>query len=326
MARPREVRRPRTMRSRLMLEVASELVAGDVPGLEFHWPYHQVEIRLREQGGEDWRLAFYASDGPDSIDAVMRGAATFAICNPGAVLAMAVRGAGPFPEPLPLRAITVLPQFDQLGFGVASRTGLSTVADIGRERYPLRISLRGQRNHSLHLITSEVFRVHGFSLEEITEWGGEVRWDDAMPNEDARLGALARGEIDCLIDEAMPMWAQKAIQLGVDFLAIDEDHLQALEANGLRRVAITKEEFPGLRRDVWTVDFSGWPVFCRADLPDQLVRAFCVGLENRKDRIPWYGTGPFRTDLYCKSSREAPLDIPLHPAAERYWRELGYLP
>jgi hypothetical protein len=60
-------------------------------------------------------------------------------------------------------------------------------------------------------------------------------------------------------------------------------------------------------------------------LPDHIVRAFCIGLENRKDRIPWYGKGPFRTDLFCKSSREAPLDIPLHPAAEKFWRELGYL-
>src|SRR4051812_10590982 len=172
---PRAVRRPRTMRSRLMLEVASELVIGEVPGLEYEFPYHQVDIRLREQGGDEWRLNFYASDGPDSVDAVASGEATFAICNPGGVLAMAVRGTGPFKEPLPLRSIMVLPQFDQLGFGVLPRTGLRTVADIGKEKYPLKISLRGQRDHSVHLVTNEVFKVHGFSLDDIVEWGGEVR-------------------------------------------------------------------------------------------------------------------------------------------------------
>src|SRR5688572_26396694 len=193
MAIEREIRRPRTMRSRLMLEIASELCAGDVPGLDYHWPYHQVEIKLREQGGEDWRLCFYASDGPDSIDAVMSGQANFAICNPGGVLAMAVRGSSPFTEPLPLRAITVLPQFDQLGFGVLPRTGLTSVADIKREQYPLKISLRGQKDHSVHFITNEVFKVHGFTLEDIESWGGEVRWDEEMPNGDTRLGALGRG-------------------------------------------------------------------------------------------------------------------------------------
>ncbi len=325
MAIQRAVRRPRTMRSRLMLEIASELVAGEVPGLEGEWPFHQVEIKLREQGGEDWRLCFYASDGPDSVDAVMSGAATFAICNPGGVLAMAVRGKGPYSEPLPLRTIMVLPQFDQLGFGVAAKTGLATVADVKRERYPLNISLRGQRDHSVHLVTNEVFKVHGFTLDDIESWGGKIRYDEEMPNGDSRLGALERGEIDCLIDEGMPMWAAKSIDFGTRFLEIDEEHLRQLEAMGLRRQAITKDEWPKLERDVWSIDFSGWPVFCREDAPDSIVRAFCIGMENRKDRIPWYGTGPLRTDLLCKSSREGPLDVPLHRAAEQYWRELGYL-
>ncbi len=325
MAMERAARRPRTMRSRLMLEVASELVLGDVPGLDAEWPYHQVEVRLREQGGEDWRLAFYASDGPDSIDAVMSGKATFAICNPGGVLAMAVRGKGPFPKPLPLRAIMVLPQFDQLGFGVLERTGLTTIADIQKERYPLKISVRGQGDHSLHLVTDEVFRVHGFSLKDVISWGGEVRYDNEMPNGPSRLGALQRGEIDCVIDEAMPMWASRAVDFGTHFLEIDEVHLQELEAMGLPRVAITQEEWPKLKRDVWTISFSGWPVFCREDLADDVVTAFCVGLENRKDRIPWYGEGPLRLDLMCKDTREGPLAIPLHPAAEGFWRQRGYL-
>jgi hypothetical protein len=69
-----------------MLEVASELVAGEVPGLEEEWPYHQVDIRLREQGGNDWRLCFFASDGPNAVDSIMSGEASVAICNPGGVL------------------------------------------------------------------------------------------------------------------------------------------------------------------------------------------------------------------------------------------------
>lgn len=309
-----------------MLEVASELVIGEVPGLDKEWPYHQVDIRLREQGGEEWRLNFYASDGPDSVDAVMSGEATFAICNPGGVLAMAVRGAGPYEKPLPLRSIMVLPQFDQLGICVLGKTGLTTVADIGKERYPLKISLRGQRDHSVHMVTNEVLKVHGFSFDDVVSWGGEVRYDEEMPNGDTRLGALGRGEIDCLIDEGMPMFATQAVDFGAHFLEIDEPHLQQLEAMGLQRIAITRQEWPKLPRDVWTISFSGWPVFCREDLSDDIVTAFCVGLENRKDRIPWYGTGPLRLDILCKDSREGPLAIPLHPAAERFWRSRGYLP
>ncbi len=83
------------MRSRLMLEVASELVAAD------EWPERQVTVHFRPQGDDAWRLCFFASDAPNAVDAIVRGAADVAICNPGGVLAMALRGAGPFREPVP---------------------------------------------------------------------------------------------------------------------------------------------------------------------------------------------------------------------------------
>ena len=93
----------------------------------------------------------------------------------------------------------------------------------------------------------------------------------------------------------------------------------------MRRLIIPKQEYPRLERDVPTVDFSGWPVFCLESTPDERVRAFCAGLEARKDRIPWYGEGPLPLHLMCRDTDEGPLTIPLHPAAERFWREQGYL-
>ena len=109
---PAVIRYPVVMRSRLMLEVASELVAAE------EWLDKQVMIYFRAQGAESWRIRFFASDAPNSVDAVASGEADFAICNPGGVLAMAVRGKGPYAKPIPLRAIMVLPQFDQFGFGI----------------------------------------------------------------------------------------------------------------------------------------------------------------------------------------------------------------
>ena len=96
---------------------------------------------------------------------------------------------------------------------------------------------------------------------------------------------------------------------------------------GLPRVAITKDEFLTIpEEDVWTIDFSGSPVFTRADAADGIVTPFCAALEARKDRIPWYRKGPIPLDLMCKSTKEGPLPIPFHPAAERFWRDCGYLP
>lgn len=316
---PRVIRTPVVMRSRLMLEVASELVAAD------EWPDRQVNIHFRPQGDESWRLCFFASDAPNAVDAVASRQADIAICNPGGVLGMALKGAGPFKQPIPLRAIMVLPQFDQFGMAVTAKSGFTSLAQIRDQRYPLKVSLRGQRDHSVHLVAQQILSVYGFSFEDIESWGGQVRYDEEMPNGPNRIGALERGEIDALFDEAMPMFGQRALACGARFLPVDEPELQKLEAMGLPRVIIGRDEYPTLAQDVWTVDFSGWPVFTLASASDNLVTAFCQALENRKARIPWYGDGPMRLDLMCKSTREGPMTIPLHPAAERFWHAQGYI-
>ena len=310
---------PAIMRSRLMLETSSELVGAN------EWRDRQVMILMRPQGDDQWRIRFFASDAPNSIDAVASGEADIAICNPGGVLAMASRGRGPYKTPLPLRSIMVIPQFDQLGFAVTAKTGLKSLADLKRSRYPLKVSLRGQPDHSVHLVCNHVLSAYGMSLDDIVSWGGKVLYSEGLPNRPERLGAVERGELDAVWDEALPLFAPRAIELGMRFLAIDEPQLQALEADGLRRAAITDEEYPGLGETVWSLDFSGWPVFCLASAPDEMVYKFCAGLDARKARIPWLGDGPLPLERLCKDGKDGALYLPLHPGAERFWRERGYL-
>src|ERR1700722_5785226 len=314
--------RPVIMRTRLMLETVSELAAAN------EWRDKQVMILLRPQGDDKWRLRFFASDAPGSVDAIASGEADIAICNPGGVLGMALRGRGPYKTPLPLRALMVIPQLDQLGFAVTPQTGLKTLGDLKRTRYPLRVSLRGQPDHSVHLICNHVLSAFGMSLDDIVSWGGKVVYTEGMPNGPDRLGAVARGELDAVWDEALPRFAAEAIKLGMKFLPVDEPQLKALEADGLMRAAITDKEYPGLGPDVWSVDFSGWPVFCLESASEEMIYDFCSAVDSRRARIPWEESkgAPLPTEKLCKDSKEGPLYLPMHRGAEKYWRERGYLP
>lgn len=308
------------MRSRLMLEVASELVAqGD-------WPEKQVRIQMREQGNDEWTICLFGSDAPNAVNAVVRGEADIAILNPGGVLAMALKGTGPFKEPVPVRAIMVLPQFDQLGFAVMANTGLTSLGDIRDRRYPLKLSLRGQRDHSIHLMVNLVLSMYGFSLDDIVAWGGVVTYDEGLPMAPGRIGAARRGDVEAIWDEGIGGFVGPALELGMRFLPVDEPVLQQLEAMGIPRVPITRRQYPTLPvEEIWSVNFSGWPVFCLDRTPDRIVTAYCTALEARKDRIPWYGPGPMRLDLMVSNTPEAPVTIPFHPAAEAFWRKQGYL-
>jgi TRAP-type uncharacterized transport system substrate-binding protein len=308
-----------TIRSRLVLEVASEMVDQSA------WPNRQARVSLRPQGAENWVVNMIASDGPAAIEQVARGELQLAISNPAMYLALAARGTGPFKEPIPLRAITIIPSPDQLAFAVTDKTGVKSLHEIRERRLPLRVSLRGQKDHALHPVVDEVLAAAGFSLGDIMSWGGQVRYDDGLPMKDNRIGAMKRGEVDMIVDEAVRGWANAALDAGMRILPLDEIMLRGLESLGLRRAVMPVLRYPKLGKDLPTLDFSGFAVYTHADVPEAVVTSICAALEARKERIGWQEPGPLPLERMCRDTADGPLVIPLHPAAEKFWRDRGYL-
>jgi TRAP-type uncharacterized transport system substrate-binding protein len=310
---------PHTTRSRLMLEVASQLVNRK------DFPYLQARISLREQGAGEWPVTLFASDSPATIEEVADGRVQFGIINPSMILKLAALGNAPFKAAIPLRVIAVLPSLDAMLFAVNQETNLKSLRDVRARKFPLRLSLRAQSDHSLHVIVNHVLEAAGFSLEDIVSWGGQVRYDAGMAYGANRIGAMQRGEIDAIFDEGASAWGNMALELGMNFLSLDESMLKRLESLGLRRGLIQKKYFPKLAADVPTLDFSGWPIYTHRDTPDVMVADFCRALEESKERIPWAQQAPLPLAQMVRDTPEGHLEVPLHPAAERFWREHGYL-
>jgi TRAP-type uncharacterized transport system substrate-binding protein len=304
----------------LVLEVASELVQLRDK------PWRQAMVAIRPQGDEnDWSARLFASDTPGGIDAVLRGEADLAIVNPSGPLTLAYRGKGPWKEPQPVRVITVIPSYDQYMFAVAPDTGLEDFEQIGEMRVPLRVSVRGQRDHSVHFMLEHIMEAAGFSVAEFKSWGGRFVYQHGMPDVPERVRSYETGEVNANFDEAVGRGVPMAVKYGMRVLPLREATVRTLEGMGYRRGIIEAKAYPGLPADVLTVDFSGWPVFCHEQTPDDLVTAICAGLEARKDRIPYQGPPPLPLERMCYDTPDGPLDVPLHPAAERFWRERGYL-
>jgi hypothetical protein len=208
---------------------------------------------------------------------------------------------------------------------VTEKSGLKSLREIRERRAPLRLSLRGQRDHALHPVVDEVLAAAGFSLADVVSWGGQVRYDDGLPMKDNRFGAMQRGEVDMIVDEAVRGWANAALDAGMRILPLDESILNKMEALGLRRAVMPRSRYPKLPDDLPTLDFSGFAVYTHADVPDAVVTSICAALEARKERIGWQEPGPLPLDRMCRDSADGPLVIPLHAAAEKFWRERGYL-
>jgi TRAP-type uncharacterized transport system substrate-binding protein len=302
-----------------MLEVASELVG------EADWFQRQAKVSLREQGAAGWPLTMFAGDTPSAIDEVVEGRAQIAIVNPAEPLTLAYRGTGPFPEPLPVRVITVIPSEDQMAFAVTESSGIRSIEEIGARRFPLRMGMRAQRDHSSHWFVNQVFGAAGFSLDDVIAWGGEVQYLARIPQAPERIEAVRRGEVDAIFDEAVNRWLYPALDAGMRLLPLSGSLLGKLEAMGFRRGIVAQKDYPKLPEDVLSLDFSGWPVFTQTDAPDELIADFCAALEKRKHTIPWQGPGPLPLERMCLDAPDTPLHVPFHPAAERFWRQRGYL-
>jgi TRAP-type uncharacterized transport system substrate-binding protein len=243
-----------------------------------------------------------------------------AFVNPSALLTQAYRGVGLFKRPLPVRIIASYPSWDRFVFAIHPRAGIRSIADIKAKRYPLRVSVREDPTHSTLVLIEQAFALHGFTLKDIESWGGRLITCGG-PSDIRRLQPLARGEIDAVFDEGIKVWLNEALAAGLVPIELDEAEFVAMGKLGWRRVVLPKARFVQLAKDVHTLDFSGWPIYANASLPEQTAYDICAALAAREAEIPWE-KGSDGSALHMVTETDTtPMDVPLHPGAERWYRE-----
>jgi TRAP-type uncharacterized transport system substrate-binding protein len=72
---------------------------------------------------------------------------------------------------------------------------------------------------------------------------------------------------------------------------------------------------------VQVIDYSGWPLYTRASLPDEAAYAVCEAIANRDAEIPWESGSYIGVHTLGDDAELTPRDVPLHPGAERWYRE-----
>lgn len=280
-------------------------------------------IVIGSGSGETYRPWLRMSTGsPIVAHAVARGELEMAMVNPSGLLTQAYRGTGLFSEPLPVRILAVYPSWDRFVFMIHPRTGLKSVAEIKEKRYPLRLSIREDTTHSTRVLTDQALAAYGFSLSDIESWGGSFQLN-GPPGDKRRMKALHDGTIDAIFDEGIVQWFDEALAADMQPITLDEPIFRQMEAIGWRRVVIPAGRYPHLKSDHACLDYSGWPLYTRASLPDEDAYKVAEAIEARKDEIFWEssytGVGQLGRD-----TEATPMDVPLHPGAARWYREHGF--
>ena len=210
------------IRSRLVLEIASELVAGKDRSIRV------AEVRLRDLANEQPLQLSSLSTLRALLD-VADGRLDLAIANPSAALTLACLGKGPFSSPLPLRSIAVIPSADYYVFAVKRETGLARFEDIGAKQPPLRVLLRGVPDHFLHVMLEDICDAAGFKAKDIEAWGGALHKSGPHPlPDDEKFAAVAKGEADAMFDEVAAGWVDAPAEAGMTILPLGEETLRKL--------------------------------------------------------------------------------------------------
>ena len=262
---------------------------------------------------------------------VSTGALTFGITTPSVSARMALEGTGPFDRRYPgLRAIAAYPHVDYVVLAIDAGLGVSSLEELVERRVPLTL-VTGRRSSDgtadvLTFAIEEILRQYGASFSAIEGWGGRVVFGGPT-----HVGGLLMrdGRADALFHEAQmsPTWAEIAAARDVRILPIRDDVREhMLREYGFERAEIPAGHPSGATEATPTIDFSGWLLLCRDDLPAELAYAVARACDETREGV--------EDDQRGRDEIEIPIDprylfnrtaIPLHEGARAYAAEQGYV-
>jgi len=306
-------------------------IVGDWGNANFHAIAGWILAHLRWQSAPQSEFWIKTGTGyGDNLAALATREVDLAITTPYDVTPeWAIAGKHFFEgRPMPfLRSLGFLPQNDRLVFAIREDTGIKSFKDIREKKFPLKLATTSRTPENLMTwIVERILELHGIKIEE---WGGEWLGHD---HPRICIPQAIEGKANAVMNEAIvvPQWRELVAKVPMRFLAYEEEVLQVLEKKyGLRRATLPKG-YLGAPADIPCIDFSNWAILVRDDMDEGLAyRITSIMVEQRgelegryKHLPPEISPMTYPIDPYTMWKG---VGAPLHPGAERYYRQHGYM-
>jgi uncharacterized protein len=239
-----------------------------------------------------------------------------------------------------LRLIATINQPAWIAVAVRADTGIADLMEVAKQQMPIRLKASGEK-----AITS-ILEWYGLSRQKIVAWGGHLigaegapvertepvdemaRWDgrdwEAMPE------WAMKGEFDVIIDPIYAAntpehkhWWAATILYDLRFLPLPQPLIDKIMASGQAEApgVIPQRLMRGVTTDIPTVQRFPQVIYTTSEAPDSFVLDVTRALDESRElfrltHMPY---------SYDPGNVARPRAVPLHPAAERYYREKGYL-
>lgn len=279
------------------------------------------------------RIHSFLGGGLESLWEVYDGELDMCIATPHRLTSFMLTGEGLFSEREPLdtmRGLAVMPQNDRMVFAISPKFGINSFEELRKKKPALRIaSSKNDDGNFIGYVADHFMEAHGVGEEKIKSWGGEYLREHRP---EQCLQMMEDGLVDAVIQEAImtPWWRELIEGKVVIPLSGEAEPLARLEKKLRLPVrTIPAGYWEGQTQDLLALDFSDFLISVREDMPEDIayLLTWCLvetraTIEKQYKHIP-----PDRSPI------SYPLDpvamsqtaIPLHPGAQRYFEEAGYI-
>jgi TRAP transporter TAXI family solute receptor len=213
-----------------------------------------------------------------------------------------------------LRVIAHIQQPSYLTVAVKKGSGITDLKQIKDKKLKVRILA------APGTIDQRVLAYYGISKTELESWGGTM--GSAMEYGDLTFDVIVSSLGVLSNFPEGNIWYEASQKYDLAFLALPEDLLDTL-ANSfpIVRTTMPAHYFRGVDRPIPTVSTVGHFVYGRDDMPDQFAYDVAKAIDAHREKLRWTLL-PFSYDTRTAWKS---YGVPLHPGAERYYREAGYM-
>jgi len=203
---------------------------------------------------------------------------------------------------------------------------LEEIIDMIKQGKPVRIGVGGGTGSLEAFLPEIILEYYGLSLEDLKKAGGSL----SITGASTAVSQVIEGKLDVVIDiGTLGSAAYKELEIKmpeVKMIVVPKDlrdyfTQEVFSGGGLEETIIRKGTYAFIREDYPTLR-AKTVLICRADLPEDLVyeivKTMVEKQEDIKATLPMFQIDPNKV---AKSVG----GIELHPGAEKYYKEKGYL-
>ncbi len=198
---------------------------------------------------------------------------------------------------------------------VKEESGIKDFASIRQKHLPVKIM--GSDGNMMTIL-----KYYGITAEDIKSWGGTI----GIPIEEALKGnfdIFAGFLASPALNPESSLWTTLSQKFDLYFLELPEDLLKQIAQQNVDAefVEVHQKLLRGINRRIKTLGRSGESIFARDDTPEQAAYDLAKAIDEYHGALKWF----IRVYTYDPKTVWQNFGVPLHPGAERYYREAGYM-